>query len=73
LPRDFAGKIEDLEHHRAFADNAVEFEIFQKLCLQGVNATPLIVQVSNIVERTLQADVIEGFGQKMSGAAADGL
>jgi hypothetical protein len=73
VPRDFASKVEDLEHHRAFTDNAVEFEVLQKLFLQRATATPLVVQVRDIVERGLQADVIDRFGQKIGGAAADNL
>lgn len=73
VPRDFAGKVEDFKHHRAFADDAVEFEIFQELFFQRTNATPLVVQVGDIIECALEANVIERFGQEIGGAAANSL
>ena len=73
VPRDLAGEVEDFKHHRAFADDAVEFEVLQELLFQGANAAALVVQVSHVVEGALQANVVDGFGQKIGGAAADSL
>src|SRR5271157_33878 len=68
-----AGKIEDFEHGRAFANDAVEFQVLQELLLQRADAAPLIVESRNIVEGALQAHMIHGFGQKVGGAAANGF
>ena len=68
-----AREVEDFEHGGAFADNTVEFEVFEELFLQRADAAALIVKGGNLVEGALQTDVIDGFGKEIGGAAADGL
>jgi len=48
-----ARKIENFQHRRAFADDAVEFQVLQKLFFQGTYAAALIIQRSHIIERAL--------------------
>ena len=70
---DLAREIENFQHRRAFADDAVEFEIFEELLFEGADAAALVVQRGDIVERALQAVAVDGLGQEIGGAAADGF
>ena len=69
----FASEVENFEHGGAFADNTVEFEIFEELLLQRADSAPLIVEGGNLVEGALQAGMIDRFGEEISGATANGL
>jgi hypothetical protein len=68
-----ASEVEDFEHGGAFADNTVEFEVFEELLLQRADAAALIVEGGNFVEGALQAGMIDRFGEEIGGAAANGL
>lgn len=65
MTRHLAREIEDLEHRGAFADDAVEFQILEELLLQCANAAALVVERGDIVERALQAEMIDGFRKKI--------
>ncbi len=69
----FASEVEDFEHGGAFADDAVEFEVFEELLLQRADAAALIVQGGNFVEGALQAGMIDRFGEEIGGAATNGF
>ena len=47
VARHLAREIEDLQHRRAFADDAVKFKIFQQLFFERADAPPLVVQRGN--------------------------
>ncbi len=71
VARNFAREIENFEHGGTFADDAVKFEILEELFLEGANAATLVVEGGDFVEGALEANVIDGLGKKIGGAAAN--
>ena len=50
VARDFAGKIKNFQHCGTLADDAVEFEVLQKLFFEGANTATLIIKRGDVVE-----------------------
>ena len=73
MTRHFAGEIEDFEHGRAFADDAVKFEVLEELLFQGANTAALVVERGDVIECAFEANLVDRPGKKIGGPAADGL
>ena len=50
MSRNFSRKVEHLQHLRAFADDAVEFQVLQQLLFECLHAPPLVVERGHIVQ-----------------------
>jgi hypothetical protein len=73
MARDLSREVKNFQHRRAFADDAVKFQVFQELLFERVHAAPLVVQRGHLIQRAFQAVAIDGFGKKVGGAAANGF
>ena len=71
MPRHFAGEIENFQHHRAFAHDAVKLQILQHFLFEGFYAAALIVEGGEVVQSPFETLFVDGFGQEIGCTTAN--
>ena len=73
MPRHFPREIEDFQHDRAFSDDPVKLQILQQLFFERAHPFALVINRRYFVQSSLQANTVDGFGQKIRRAPANGI